>query len=104
MDPLKLLSSGTFSLLSSHSSRTLTLPTSLPLFYFLLSGDAKDQWINACNEVIPNNESPTEACFHAGWTAFIINYGASNKGAKGLRDFLQTAKKPTDMKLYDFKT
>jgi hypothetical protein len=33
MDPLKLLSSGALSLMSSHSSRTLTLPTSLPMFY-----------------------------------------------------------------------
>jgi hypothetical protein len=44
----------------------------------LLSGDAKDKWINACNEVMPNNENPTEAHFHAVWTAFIINYGASD--------------------------
>jgi hypothetical protein len=38
------------------------------------------------------------------WTAFIINYGASDKTTKGLRDFLWKAKKPADMKLYDFKT
>jgi hypothetical protein len=25
------------------------------------------------------------------WTAFIINYGASNKAAKGLQDFLWKA-------------
>jgi hypothetical protein len=70
----------------------------------LLSGDAKDKWINAHNEVMPNNENPTKAHFHAVWTAFIINYGASDKTAKGLQDFLQKARKPTDMKLYDFKT
>jgi hypothetical protein len=91
-------------LMSSHSSRTLTLPTSLQmLLLLLLSGDAKDKWINACNDVMPNNENPTEACFRAVWTAFIINYGASDKTAKGLRDFLQKAKKPANMKLYDFK-
>jgi hypothetical protein len=28
------------------------------------------------------------------WTAFIINYGASDKTAKGLWDFLWKAKKP----------
>jgi hypothetical protein len=54
----------------------------------LLSGDAKDKWINACNNVMPNNKNPTEACFRAVWTAFIINYGASNKTAKGLQVFL----------------
>jgi hypothetical protein len=70
----------------------------------LLSGDAKDKWINARNDIMPNNENPTEACFRAVWTAFIINYRASNKTAKGLRDFLRKAKKPADMKLYDFKT
>jgi hypothetical protein len=53
---------------------------------------------------MPNNENPTKARFRAVWTAFIINYGASNKTAKGLRDFLRNAKKPADMKLYDFKT
>jgi hypothetical protein len=37
-------------------------------------------------------------------TAFIINYRASDKTAKGLRDFLWKAKKPADIKLYDFKT
>jgi hypothetical protein len=37
------------------------------------------------------------------WTAFIINYRASNKTTKGL-DFLWKAKKPADMKLYDLKT
>jgi hypothetical protein len=52
---------------------------------------------------MPNNENPTEARFRAVWTAFIINYGASDKTAKGLRDFLRKAKKPADMKLYDFK-
>jgi hypothetical protein len=26
----------------------------------LLSGDAKDKWINARNDVMPNNENPTE--------------------------------------------
>jgi hypothetical protein len=50
----------------------------------LLSGDAKDKWINACNDVMPNNKNPTKARFHVVWTAFIINYGASNKTAKGL--------------------
>jgi hypothetical protein len=54
----------------------------------LLSGDAKNKWINTHNDVMPNNENPTKVCFHAVWTAFIINYGASNKAAKGLQDFL----------------
>jgi hypothetical protein len=55
----------------------------------LLSGDAKDKWINARNDVMPNDENPTEACFHAAvWSAFIINYGASAKTAKGLQHFL----------------
>jgi hypothetical protein len=26
----------------------------------LLSGDAKDKWINARNDIMPNNENPTE--------------------------------------------
>jgi hypothetical protein len=52
---------------------------------------------------MPNNENPTEARFRTVWTAFIINYGASDKTAKGLQDFLRKAKKPADMKLYDFK-
>jgi hypothetical protein len=50
----------------------------------LLSGDAKDKWINACNDIMPNNENPTKACFRTVWTAFIINYGASDKTAKVL--------------------
>jgi hypothetical protein len=50
----------------------------------LLSGDAKDKWINARNDVMPNNKNPTEAHFCAVWTAFIINYGASDNTAKGL--------------------
>jgi hypothetical protein len=50
----------------------------------LLSGDAKDKWINAGNDIMPNNKNPTEDHFHAVWTAFIINYGASNKTTKGL--------------------
>jgi hypothetical protein len=54
----------------------------------LFSGDAKDKWINARNDIMPNNEYPTKACFCAVWTAFIINYGASNKTTKGLQDFL----------------
>jgi hypothetical protein len=29
----------------------------------LLSRDAKDKWINASNDVMPNNENPTEARF-----------------------------------------
>ncbi len=58
----------------------------------LLSGAAKDKWINAHNDIMPNNENPTKACFHAVWTAFIINYGASDKTAKGLRDFLWKAR------------
>jgi hypothetical protein len=62
----------------------------------LLSGDAKDKWINARK---PNNKNPSKACFCTVWTTFIINYGASNKTAKGLQDFLQKAKKPADMKL-----
>jgi hypothetical protein len=70
----------------------------------LLSGDAKDKWINASNDIMPNNENPTEARFRAVWTAFIINYGASDKTTKGLRDFLRKAKKPANIKLYDFKT
>jgi hypothetical protein len=52
---------------------------------------------------MPNNENPTKACFHAVWTAFIINYWASDKTAKGLWDFLWKAKKPAHKKLYDFK-
>jgi hypothetical protein len=68
-----------------------------------LNGDAKDKWINARNDVMPNNENPTKAHFCVVWTAFIINYGASDKTAKGLQDFLGKAKKPADMKLYDFK-
>jgi hypothetical protein len=70
----------------------------------LLSGVAKDKWINAHNDIMPNNENPTKVCFCTVWTAFIINYRASDKTAKGLRDFLRKAKKPADMKLYDFKT
>jgi hypothetical protein len=35
---------------------------------------------------MPNNKNPTKACFHAEWTAFIINYGASDKTTKGLRE------------------
>jgi hypothetical protein len=54
----------------------------------LLSGDAKDKWINACNDIMPNNENPTKDHFRAVWTAFIINYGASNKTTKGLQDIL----------------
>jgi hypothetical protein len=50
----------------------------------LLSGDAKDKWINAHNDIKPNNENPTEAHFCAVWTTFIINYGASDKTAKAL--------------------
>jgi len=50
----------------------------------LTSGDTKNKWINARNEIMPNNENSTEARFCAVWTAFIINYGASNKTAKGL--------------------
>jgi hypothetical protein len=50
----------------------------------LLSGDAKKKWINACNDVMPNHENPTRACFCVVWTAFIINYGASDKTTKGL--------------------
>ncbi len=61
----------------------------------LLSGDAKNKWINAHNRVMPNNENPTKACFHEVWTAFIINYGASNKSTKGLWDFLQKVKAET---------
>jgi hypothetical protein len=38
----------------------------------LRSGDGKDKWINACNDIMPNNENPTEAHFHAVWTTFII--------------------------------
>jgi hypothetical protein len=53
---------------------------------------------------MPNNENPTKARFRTVWTAFIINYGTSDKTAKGLQDFLRKAKKPADMKLYDFKT
>jgi hypothetical protein len=37
------------------------------------------------------------------WTAFIINYAASDKTAKGLWDFKWKAKKPANMKLYDFE-
>jgi hypothetical protein len=47
---------------------------------------------------------PKLASVQCGLAAFIINYGASDKTAKGLRDFLRKAKKPADMKLYDFKT
>ncbi len=60
--------------------------------------------INAGNDGMPNNEIPTEAHFHAVWTAFICNYRASNKTPKGLQDFLWKAKKPANMKLYNFKT
>jgi hypothetical protein len=49
-----------------------------------LSGDAKDKWINARNEVMPNDENPTEARFRTVWIAFITSYGASNKTAKSL--------------------
>jgi hypothetical protein len=69
----------------------------------LLSGDTKDKWINARNDIMPNNKNPTEAHFGAVWTAFIINYGASNKTTKGLQDFLRKAKRPANMKLYNFK-
>jgi hypothetical protein len=31
----------------------------------LLSGDAKDKWINARNDVMPNNKNPIKACFCA---------------------------------------
>jgi hypothetical protein len=51
----------------------------------LLSGDAKDKWINECNDIMPKNENPTKACFHRVWTAFIINYRAPDKNAKRLR-------------------
>jgi hypothetical protein len=60
----------------------------ISVILLLLSGDAKDKWINARNDIMPNNENPTEARFRAVWTAFIINYGASNKTAKGQQDFL----------------
>jgi hypothetical protein len=50
----------------------------------LLRGDAKDKWINACNDVMPNNKNPTGNCFHAVWTAFIINYRTSDKTGKGI--------------------
>jgi hypothetical protein len=53
-------------------------------FLLLLSGDAKDKWINARNGIMPNNENPTEARFCAVCTAFIINYGAYDKTTKGL--------------------
>jgi hypothetical protein len=33
----------------------------------LLSGDAKDKWINTCNDIMPNNENPTEAHFCTVW-------------------------------------
>jgi hypothetical protein len=49
-----------------------------------LSRDAKDKWINARNDIMPNNKNPTKAWFHTVWTAFIINYRASDKTVKGL--------------------
>jgi hypothetical protein len=69
----------------------------------LHSGDAKDKWINTHNDVMPNNENPTRAHFHTVWTAFIINDGASDKTAKRPQEFQWKAKKPANMKLYDFK-
>jgi hypothetical protein len=58
----------------------------------LLSGDAKDKWINTRNDVMPNNENPTKAHFHAVLTAIIINYGASDKTAKGYKMFYERPK------------
>jgi hypothetical protein len=55
----------------------------------LLSGDAKDKWINARNEVMPIDENPTEARFRAVWTAFITSYGASDKTAKAYDTFYE---------------
>jgi hypothetical protein len=78
-----------FSLSKPDFTKYFTFETKYSIaIILLLSGDAKDKWINAHNDIMPNNENPTEARFRAVWTAFIINYGASDKTAKGLRDFL----------------
>jgi hypothetical protein len=55
----------------------------------LLSGDAKDKWINARNDVMPNNENPTEACFRAVWTASIINLEHPTKLLKDYEIFYE---------------
>jgi hypothetical protein len=81
------------------------LPTSLPMFYSSsVEMPRTSGLMPAMTLCHPNNENPAKACFRAVWTAFIINYGESDKTTKGLQDFLQKAKKPANMKLYNFKT
>jgi hypothetical protein len=68
----------------------------------LLTGDAKDKWMDAQEDILADNE-PTDALFANTMNIFIRRCGATADAAEDLREFLMNAKKPASMSLQNFK-
>ena len=71
----------------------------------LLSGPAKEKWIEARNTVLGTPAGNlTIPRFNNVMTLFIQKCGATTSTAEDLRDFLMNVRKPSHMKFSDFKT
>ncbi|NIV94233.1 hypothetical protein GWN42_15950, partial [candidate division KSB1 bacterium] len=68
----------------------------------LTAGAGREKWNKAVEEVLGDN-NPTNARFHQTMLAFIKKCGATNETAEDLRDFIMSAKKPSDMSFENFK-
>jgi hypothetical protein len=68
----------------------------------LLTGDAKDKWLDARDDILGGN-NPTDVRFTNTMNAFISKCGATADAAEDLREFLMNAKKPANMTLQTFK-
>ena len=68
----------------------------------LLSGEAKEKWIDARDDIL-QDQNPTDIHFENTMNQFIINCGANPGTTEDLRDFIMNARKPSSMKIQDFK-
>jgi hypothetical protein len=70
--------------------------------HLLLSGDAKDKWVDAQEDALGDEEA-TDLRFTNTMDTFIRKCGATVDTAEDLRDFLMNARKPVSMPVQTFK-
>jgi hypothetical protein len=68
----------------------------------LLSGDAKDKWVDAQEDALGEEEA-TDLRFKNTMDTFIRKCGATVDTAEDLQDFLMNARKPVSMTVQAFK-
>lgn len=85
-------------------SKLFNADAKFTMLFSFLSGEDKENWIDAQDQSWGNAANATETRFLSAMNRFIGLCGAASNTTEYLRAFLMNAKKPAKMKLQDFKS